>query len=100
MTWTNRLILMILIHSLGQSAHISVRDSYDILKNSTIPIHATPHMNNMIRNGIDGLEEHEIAQLNQIGLQVRENSVTALNPVLDQTHDMNHFRFFYANCTN
>ena len=96
MTWTNRLILLILIHSLGVCASMSVRDSYDILKNSTIPIHATPHINNMIRNGIDGLEEHEVAQLNQIGLQVRENSVTALNPVLDQTHDTNHFRFFYA----
>ena len=96
MTWTNRLILTILIHSLGQGAHISVRDSYDILKNSTVPIHATPHMNNMIRNGIDVLEEHEVAQLNEIGLQLRDNSVETLAPFLDQTHDTDHFRFFYA----
>jgi len=96
MTWTNRLILMILIHSLGEGAHISVRDSYDILKNSTVPIHATPHMNNMIRNGIDVLEEHEVAQLNEIGLQVRDNSLATLDPFLDQTHDTDHFRFFYA----
>ena len=96
MTLINRAILSFLIISIGSGSSISVRDSFDILKNSVNPVHATPHINNLIRNGMDRLEEHEIAQLNEIGLQYRANSVMTYNPALDQMYDTEHFRLLYT----
>ncbi len=96
MILTNRTILSFLIISIGSGSSISVRDSYDILKNSATPIHATPHINNLIRNGIGDLDENERDHLKVIGLQDIENSVATYNPTLDQSHDTDHFRFFYT----
>ena len=68
--------------------------SYETLKNRSEPTHATPHINNLIRNGLGQLNKDERDKLDEIGLRIIGNRITTMDPVLDQTYDTEHFRFF------
>ena len=96
MTLTNRLIFVLLIFSILSGSSISVRKSYETLKDGTSLTHATPHINNLIRNGVEYLSENEKKDLGEIGLEIKNNMVTLMNPALYKTHDTEHFRFFYT----
>ena len=96
MTLTNRLIKIFLFSSTLLGSSFSVVKSYETLKNRSEPTHATPHINNLIRNGLDQLNKDERDKLDEIGLRIIGNRITTMDPVLDQTYDTEHFRFFYT----
>jgi len=76
---------------------LSVKDSYDALFHSSGPVHATLHINNLIRQGAIGLTDLEKVRLNEIGLSVHGNKIIVLkSTVLDQIYDSDHFRFYYT----
>ena len=75
MTLTNRLILVLLNLSFTLGASTSVQKSYEILKNRTEPTHATPHINNLIRNGSEQLDRNKKENLKDIGLELKSNMV-------------------------
>ena len=96
MNLTNRLILISFISVSITFASINVKESYDILMDRDITIHATPHINNLVRNGAYGLNELERSRLNDIGLECKGNSISILDPILDRSYDTDHFRFQYT----
>ena len=96
MTSTNRSILILLTLSFALGASTSVRKSYETLKDRTAPTHATPHINNLIRNGPEQLDESKKGDLKDIGLELKNNMITTIDPVLDQNYDTEHFRFYYT----
>ena len=96
MTWINRFLFYFGITAILTGESITVRDSYNTLLGSQDPIHATPHINNLIRNNAQGLSEFEKSHLSEIGLEAIGNSIVIINPNLDQSYDTDHFRFFYT----
>ena len=96
MNLINRSILITITSASILGASINVKQSYNILMNSDVPIHATPHINNLVRSGAYGLDDLERSKLIEIGLKVEGNSISILNPVLDQSYDTDHFRFQYT----
>ena len=97
MIWTNRLLLLFSICNCLYGGELSVKDSYDALFHSSEPVHATLHINNLIRQGAIGLTDLEKVRLNDIGLSVHGNEIIVLkSTVLDQTYDSDHFRFYYT----
>ena len=96
MTLTVRLIQLFLFSSTVFGSSIPVIKSYETLKNRSEPTHATPHINNLIRNGLDQLNKNEREKLDEIGLRILGNRITTMNPLLDQTYDTEHFRFYYT----
>ena len=97
MIWTNRSFLFISICSGLYGRALSVKDSYDALFHSSDIVHATLHLNNIIRQGTNGLTDFEKSQLSEIGLSVHGDQIIALKPTnLDQTYDTDHFRFYYT----
>ena len=97
MIWTNRLLLLFSICNCLYGGELSVKDSYDALFHSSDPVHATLHINNLIRQGAIGLTDLEKVRLNEIGLSVHGNEIIVLkSTVLDQTYDSDHFRFYYT----
>ena len=86
MNLINRSILIIITSASIVGASINVKQSYNILMNSDVPIHATPHINNLVRNGAYGLNELERSRLNEIGLECKGNSISILDPILDQSY--------------
>ncbi|MFL2982860.1 MAG: T9SS type A sorting domain-containing protein [Candidatus Neomarinimicrobiota bacterium] len=64
--------------------------------NSSKPIHATPHINNLIKNGAENLNNQEKLKLINIGLQEQEMKLKTLDPFLDQTYETEHFKFHYT----
>ena len=97
MTLTNRLIKIFLFSSTLLGSSFSVVKSYETLKSRSEPTHATPHINNLIRNGLGQLNKDERDKLDEIGLRIIGNRITTMDPVLDHTYDTEHFRFFYEN---
>ncbi|MBT4828093.1 MAG: hypothetical protein HON82_05920, partial [Candidatus Marinimicrobia bacterium] len=57
---------------------MSVKNSYDALFHSIEPVHATLHINNLIRQGAIGLTDFEKVRLNEIGLSVHGNEIIVL----------------------
>ena len=97
MIWTNRLLLLFSICNCLYGRELSVKDSYDALFHSSAPVHATLHINNLIRQGAIGLTDFEKSRLSEIGLSVHGNDIIVLkSTVLDQTYDSDHFRFYYT----
>ena len=97
MIWTNRSLLLFSICACLYGSELSVKDSYDALFHSSDPVHATLHINNLIRQGAIGLTDFEKSRLSEIGLSVHRNKIIVLkSTVLDQTYDSNHFRFYYT----
>ena len=97
MIWTNRLLLLFSIFTCLYGRELSVKDSYDALFHSSGPVHATLHINNLIRQGAIGLTDLEKVRLSEIGLSVHGNEIIVLkSTVLDQIYDTEHFRFFYT----
>ena len=96
MTLTIRLIKLFLFSSTVLGSSFSVVKSYETLKNRSEPTHATPHINNLIRNGLGQLNKDERDKLDEIGLRIVGNRITTMDPMLDQTYDTEHFRFFYT----
>ena len=92
----NRSILIILTTASMTGAPITIKQSYDILMNKDGPVHATPHMNNIIRNGVNSLNDKDRSRLNEIGLEAQGNLINTLNYNLDQSYDTDHFRFQYT----
>ena len=74
---TNRLILMLLTLSFALGASTSVRKSYETLKDRTAPTHATPHINNLIRNGPEQLDESKKGDLKDPPL-IRKKHLTIM----------------------
>ena len=97
MTWINRLLPLFSICTCLYGRELSVKDSYDALFHSIGPVHATLHINNLIRQGAIGLTDPEKARLTEIGLSVHGSEITVLKSTdLDQTLDTDHFRFYYT----
>ena len=97
MIWTNRLLLLFSIYNCLYGRELSVKGSYDALFHSSAPVHATLHINNLIRQGAIGLTDFEKSRLSEIGLSVHGNDIIVLkSTVLDQTYDSDHFRFYYT----
>ena len=96
MTLTSRLIKIFLFSSTLLGSSLSVVKSYETLKNRSEPTHATPHINNLIRNGLGQLNKDERDKLDAIGLRIIGNRITTMDPVLDQIYDTEHFRFYYT----
>ena len=97
MIWTNRLLLLFSICNCLFGRELSVKNSYDALFHSSDPVHATLHINNLIRQGAIGLTDFEKSRLTEIGLSVHRNKIIVLkSTVLDQTYDSDHFRFYFT----
>ena len=97
MILTNRLLLLISICACLYGNELSVKDSYDALFHSSDPVHATLHINNLIRQGAIGLTDLEKVRLSEIGLSAHGNEIIVLkSTVLDQTYDSDHFRFYFT----
>ena len=97
MIWTNRSLILFSICACLYGRELSVKNSYDALFHSSDPVHATLHINNLIRQGAIGLTDFEKSRLSEIGLSVHRNKIIVLkSTVLDQTYDSNHFRFYYT----
>ena len=97
MIWTNKSLLIFSICTCLYGRELSVKDSFDALFHSSGPVHATLHINNLIRQGAIGLTDLEKVRLNEIGLSVHGNEIIVLkSTVLDQIYDTEHFRFFYT----
>ena len=97
MTWINRFSFYFGITAILTGGSITVRDSYNTLLGSQAPIHATPHITNLIRNGAQELSTNEKMDLAGLGLAVLGKNIVALAPVdLDQSYDTEHFRLFYT----
>ena len=63
-------------------------DSYNTLFGNQGPIHATPHITNLIRNGAQEFSTNEKMDLAGLGLAVLGKNIVALAPVdLDQSYD-------------
>ena len=86
----------IILLTIASGSSINVNDSYDKLRNESEIVHATPHINNIIKNGIDELATIKIDELNKIGLNLENNSIIVITPPLDNTHDTEHFRFHFT----
>ena len=65
MTLTNSLIKLFLFLSTVLGSSNSVIKSYETLKNRSEPTHATPHINNLIRNGLGQLNKDEKDELSK-----------------------------------
>ena len=96
MNLINRSILFIITTASMTGTSISIKQSYNILMKRDGPVHATPHINNILRKGPNGLDNTEQARLNEIGFEVEGNSISVLNYDLDQSYDTDHFRFQYT----
>ena len=97
MIWTNRSLLLFSICACLYGRELSVKNSYDALFHSIEPVHATLHINNLIRQGAIGLTDLEKVRLTEIGLSVHGNEIIVLKSTnLDQTLDTDHFRFYYT----
>ena len=97
MIWTNRSLLLFSICACLYGRELSVKNSYDALFHSIEPVHATLHINNLIRQGAIGLTDLEKVRLNEIGLSIHGNEIIVLkSTVLDQIYDTEHFRFYYT----
>ena len=97
MILTNRLVLLFSICACLYGSELSVKDSYDALFHSSDPVHATLHINNLIRQGAIGLTDLEKVRLSEIGLSVHGNELIVLkSTVLDQIYDTDHFRFYFT----
>jgi hypothetical protein len=97
MIWTNRSLLLFSICACLYGRELSVKNSYDALFHSIEPVHATLHINNLIRQGAISLTDFEKSRLTEIGLSVHRNKIIVLkSTVLDQTYDSDHFRFYYT----
>ena len=97
MIWTNRLLPLFLICACLYGRELSVKDSYDALFHSSGSVHATLHVNNLIRQGAIGLTDLEKVRLTEIGLSANGNKIIVLkSTALDQTYDSDHFRFYYT----
>ena len=97
MNWTISSILSIFICSNLFGRDLSVRESYQALFQNQTPVHATIHINNLIRQGAGELTEEEKQNLDKIGLTVFENNIIPLKSTeLDQSYDTEHFRFYYT----
>ncbi len=59
----NRLAIYLLIICSSKSETPSAITSFDILKNNTNLVHATPHITNIIRNGYAELTNNQIQEL-------------------------------------
>ena len=42
------------------------------------------------------LIKYEKDKLDEIGLKIIDNRITTMDPLLDQTYDTEHFRFYYT----
>ena len=82
MTLTNSLIKLFLFLSTVLGSSNSVIKSYETLKNRSEPTHATPHINNLIRNGLGHLNKDERDKLDEIGLRIIGNIINISSTVL------------------
>ncbi len=97
MNWTNRLLSFLTVISLLTAREIPVRESYNALFYSSEMVHATPHINNLIRNGVSELTEYEKSKLSEIGLIVQGDEIIVQKSTdLNQIYDTEHFRFYYT----
>ena len=98
MTWTNKLLIYFLIICPGIGMDFTPRNSFNALKKTTTgTIHATPHITNIIRNGIDQLSHNEITNLPTINLKLQNRKIVSIMPTdLDQFLDTDHFRLHYT----
>ena len=97
MSWINRLLLLFSINTLSAGSPLSAEDSYSALFNSNSPVHATPHITNIIRNGSSHLSEKNKMKLIKLGLHEGFGQFTIVKPNdLDEVYDSNHFRFYYT----
>ena len=97
MNWINKASLFILIHSLIFSKGISTRESYHELFFGEGKVHATLHISNLVRHGIDQLTQEEISKLSEIGLINEGTSIIAQTPsTLNETYETDHFKFYYT----
>ena len=97
MILTNRFLLLFSICACLYGSELSVKNSYDALFHSIEPVHATLHINNLIRQGAIGLTDLEKVRLTEIGLSTHGNNIIVLkSKVLDQTYDSDHFRFYFT----
>ncbi|MDP6755975.1 MAG: hypothetical protein QF769_07600, partial [Candidatus Marinimicrobia bacterium] len=83
--------------SLLTAREIPVRESYNALFHSSEMVHVTPHINNLIRNGVSELTEYEKSKLSEIGLIVQGDEIIVQKSTdLNQIYDTEHFRFYYT----
>ena len=77
MTWINRLLFYFGITAILTGESITVRDSYNTLFGNQGPIHATPHITNLIRNGAQELSTNEKMDLAGLGLAVLGKNIAS-----------------------
>lgn len=97
MNWTIKPLLFLLICSHLFSGEYSIKDSYNSLFESSSPIHATLHINNLIRKGATELTDEEKERLSEIGLSFKGNEIISVKPTdLDQYYETDHFRIHFT----
>ena len=93
----NKILIYFLIICSNKGAALTAKHSFNILNNTTGTVHATPHITNIIRNGIEELSDHEILNLPSIDLELQNNKIVSIIPDdLDRHLDTDHFRFHYT----
>ena len=96
MTSTNRLAILLFSSFTVLARPFTAIESFNTLLDSNGPIHATIHLNNIIKNGMHNLTQVQLDQLNRIGLYVNGNTIDVENTELDQIYETEHFRFYYT----
>ena len=98
MNWTIKLLFYLSLYTGLFGSDWSIRESYNALFHSrSSTVHATLHVNNLIRHGVENLANNEKTRLSEIGLSYQEDQIIILKSnTLDQSYDTEHFRFYYT----
>ena len=76
MNWTIKLLFYLSLYTGLFGSDWSIRESYNALFHSrSSTVHATLHVNNLIRHGVENLANNEKTRLSEIGLSYQEDQI-------------------------
>ena len=87
-----------LLYTVASGRELSIQEScLQLLATSETPSHATPHINNLIRNGAASVPPEIILKLPELGLQRIGDQIIAFRSTdLDATFETEHFLLHYT----
>ena len=90
--------ISVILHTIVFSKNPSVENSWlALLDKHDEQIHATYHINNIIRNGLPPNQQKRIDLLEDLGIKIHKNKlITSQISTLDNTYDSEHFLFHYT----
>ena len=66
--------------SISFAKELKVEDSWNMLLNDKIPIHATHHVNNILRNNIIPINPEKAELLSELGIKISVNDLIPVEP--------------------